>query len=112
MTSRRILAYLIPLRILRGHIPSRELLERFPVLDDLYSPFIAAIRSGDVRSYDATLERFEKHLVDLNLYLTMERAREITIRGLFRRVCVFIRYPHATCDLFPINLLIPRTLDG
>lgn len=87
--SRRILAYLIPLRILRGHMPSRELLSRFPNLDKLYSPFIAAIQAGDIRSYDATLERYERRLVDLNLYLTMERAREISIRGLFRRVCVF-----------------------
>ncbi len=67
-------------------MPSRELLGRFPVLDDLYSPFIAAIRSGDIRAYDIALETFEKRLVDLNLYLTIERARELSIRGLFRRV--------------------------
>ena len=72
----------------RGHLPSRELLDRFPVLDDLYSPFIAAIRTGDIRSYDASLERFERRLVDLNLWLTLEKARELCIRGLFRRVYV------------------------
>ncbi|KAJ3490722.1 hypothetical protein NLI96_g1203 [Meripilus lineatus] len=75
-------------QILRGHMPSRELLSRFPMLDDLYAPFIAAIKSGNIRSYDSTLEHFERRLVDLNLYLTMERAREISIRGLFRKVWV------------------------
>ena len=70
-------------------MPSRELLGRFPILDDLFSPFIAAIRSGDIRAYDTALESYEKRLVGLNLYLTMERGREISIRGLFRKVCVF-----------------------
>jgi len=82
----RILAYLIPLRILRGHLPSRELLDRFPVLDDLFAPFISAIRTGDIRAYDSALDRSERRLVDLNLWLTLERARELCIRGLFRRV--------------------------
>ncbi|KAI0638471.1 hypothetical protein C8Q77DRAFT_1091300 [Trametes polyzona] len=84
----RILTYLIPLRMFRGHLPSRELLTRFPVLDDLYTPFITAIRTGDIRTYDATLDRFERRLVDLNLYLTLEKARELCIRGLFRRVWI------------------------
>lgn len=70
----------------RGHLPSKELLQRFPVLEDLYTPFITAIRTGDIRSYDATLDRFERRLVDLNLWLTLDRARELCIRGLFRRV--------------------------
>ncbi|OSX59333.1 hypothetical protein POSPLADRAFT_1150079 [Postia placenta MAD-698-R-SB12] len=82
----RILTYLIPLRILRGHLPSRELLDRFPMLDDLFTPFISAIRSGDIRAYDSALDRNERRLVDLNLWLTLERARELCIRGLFRRV--------------------------
>lgn len=72
----------------RGHLPSKELLQRFPVLEDLYTPFITAIRTGDIRSYDATLDRFERRLVDLNLWLTLDRARELCIRGLFRRVYV------------------------
>jgi len=82
----RILTYLIPLRILKGVLPSRELLDRFPSLDDLYSPFITAIRNGDIKSYDEALERFETRLIGLNLWLTLEKAREICIRGLFRRV--------------------------
>ncbi|GJE84857.1 COP9 signalosome complex subunit 12 [Phanerochaete sordida] len=81
----RILTYLIPLRVLRGHLPSRELLNRFPVLDDLYSPFIEAIRKGDIASYDAALERMENRLIQLNLLLTVEKARELCIRSLFRK---------------------------
>ncbi|KZT71567.1 hypothetical protein DAEQUDRAFT_809881 [Daedalea quercina L-15889] len=84
----RVLTYLIPLRILRGHLPSRELLDRFPVLDDLFTPFITAVRTGDIRAYDSTLELCERRLVDLNLYLTLEKARELCVRGLFRKVWI------------------------
>ena len=72
----------------KGHLPSKELLRRFPVLEDLYTPFITAIQKGDIRAYDASLDRFERSLVDLNLWLTLEKARELCIRGLFRRVYV------------------------
>lgn len=83
---RRILAYLIPLRIIKGHLPSTELLQRFPILNQLYTPFISAIRVGDVAAYDKALDQSERQLVDLNLWLTLEKARELCVRGLFRRV--------------------------
>ncbi|KAG6812094.1 hypothetical protein H0H92_004394 [Tricholoma furcatifolium] len=88
MTDRRILAYLIALRILKGHLPSAELMQRFPLLNEIYAPFIAAIRVGDVASYDRALEILERRLVELNLWLTLEKARELCVRGLFRRVWV------------------------
>jgi hypothetical protein len=88
LLARRILTYLIPLRILRGHLPSRELMQRFPVLDELYAPFIATLRTGDVSGYDAALEKWERRLAELNLWLTLEKARELCLRGLFRRVYV------------------------
>ncbi|GLB34162.1 putative PCI domain contatining protein [Lyophyllum shimeji] len=84
----RILTYLIPLRILKGHLPSEELMRRFPILDELYAPFIAAIRVGDIATYDRALESRERRLVELNLWLTLEKARELCLRGLFRRVWV------------------------
>ncbi|KAJ7181598.1 hypothetical protein C8R43DRAFT_1055288 [Mycena crocata] len=84
----RILAYLIPLRILRGHLPSDELLYRFPILADIFAPFIAAIRTGDIAAFDSALEVREARLIELNLLLTLEKARELCLRGLFRRVWV------------------------
>ncbi|KAF9462068.1 hypothetical protein BDZ94DRAFT_1262346 [Collybia nuda] len=84
----RILIYLLPLRILKGHLPSPELMNRFPLLQNLFTPFISAIRVGDVAAYDRALELSERRLVELNLYLTLEKARELCLRGLFRRVWV------------------------
>jgi hypothetical protein len=87
---RRILTYLIPLRLLRGHLPSRELMERFPDLDGLFAPFTGALRKGDIAAFDKALEKRERRLAELNLWLVLEKASELCIRGLFRRVCVVL----------------------
>ncbi|VDB95834.1 unnamed protein product [Peniophora sp. CBMAI 1063] len=83
-----ILTYLIPLRLFRGHMPSAALLTAYPALENLYSQFLTAICKGDIESYDKALVRLERPLIDLNLYLMLEKARELCIRGLFRRVWV------------------------
>ncbi|KAJ7353475.1 GMC oxidoreductase-domain-containing protein [Mycena albidolilacea] len=48
----RIFPYLIPLRILYGHHPSDEFMHRFPILTDIFAPFIAMIRTGDIAGFD------------------------------------------------------------
>ncbi|KAJ7799765.1 hypothetical protein B0H14DRAFT_3885948 [Mycena olivaceomarginata] len=48
-----IFPYLIPLHILYGHHPSDEFMHRFPILTDIFAPFIAAIhRTGDIAGFD------------------------------------------------------------
>lgn len=83
-----ILQYLIPCRILSGSLPSSRLLSKFPSLQAIYMPFVIAIRQGDVRSFDLALAtpHLEKALVKNGTYLCIERAREITLRGLLKRV--------------------------
>jgi len=81
-----ILTYLIPLQMLRGRLPSRVLLSKFPRLEQLYTPFVLAIRSGDVKRYDSVLAWGEQHLVSLNVWLCVEKAREICVRGLLKKV--------------------------
>lgn len=61
---------------------------RFPVLDEIFSPFVTAIRKGDLEAYDEALEKWESRLLELNLWLSLEKARELCLRGLFRRMCV------------------------
>jgi COP9 signalosome complex subunit 12 len=90
--NRRILAYLIPLRMLKGNLPSALLLSRFPNISAIYTPFINAIRAGDVQGYDRALEENELKLLDLNLWVSVEKARELCLRGLFRKVCVSLPF--------------------
>ena len=71
--------------MLRGHLPSSDLLGRFPSLDRLYSPFVAAVRKGDIKAFDTALDRAEGKLLELNVLLVLEKSRELCLRGVFRR---------------------------
>jgi hypothetical protein len=64
-------------------------MQRFPVLEELYSPFINALRVGNLPAYDRALDKWERKLLELNLWLTLEKARELCLRGLFRKVLVY-----------------------
>ncbi|KDQ21104.1 hypothetical protein BOTBODRAFT_27100 [Botryobasidium botryosum FD-172 SS1] len=81
-----ILTYLIPLRLLRGQLPSEALFKRYPRLAELYTPFVEALRKSDIKAYDAALAWAEPRLLDMGVWLTVERAREICLRCLFRKV--------------------------
>ncbi|KAN0060768.1 COP9 signalosome (CSN) subunit [Thecaphora frezii] len=85
-----ILTYLLPTRLLLGHLPSPALLNQFPRLSALYSRFIASFAHGDVRTFDQHLSTpvVEKTLVARGVYLALERAREGCLRSLFRRVWI------------------------
>ncbi|KAG8689273.1 COP9 signalosome (CSN) subunit [Ceratobasidium sp. 395] len=83
-----ILTYLIPLRLCRGVLPSEVLFAQFPRLGELYSVFVAAIKSGDLRAYDEALVWAERRLTDMGTYLTVENAREICLRELLRKAWI------------------------
>jgi len=85
-----ILRYLIPVWLIRGVLPSRELLSRYPAINELYGPFIDAIKSGNVKKFEEALLKKEKILVAYETFLTVELAREISIRILFKKVLVSI----------------------
>ena len=65
-------------------------MQRFPVLEELYAPFINALRVGNLPAYDRALDKWERRLLELNLWLTLEKARELCLRGLFRKVLVYM----------------------
>ena len=81
-----ILTHLIPLRLLQGDLPSQGLLARFPHLEELYRPFVEALKDGNVKHFDEALVRGEKRLVENGTYGIVERVRELCLRGLFKKV--------------------------
>ncbi|KAF8685612.1 PCI domain [Rhizoctonia solani] len=95
-----ILTYLVPLRLCRGILPSNTLFTRFPRLGELYSPFVIAIKNGDLRGYDEALLWAERRLTDMGTYLTVEKAREICVRELLRKVWLV----HEKFHQVPISL--------
>lgn len=81
-----ILQYLIPTRLLRGSLPSPSLLANYPPLQQVYGQLVAALRIGDLKTFDEELAKHEMDLTLRGTYLTVERSRFICLRNLCRKV--------------------------
>lgn len=85
---RLILTYLIPTHLLTTHsLPSPRLLRYYPHLSSLFNPLTRAIRLGSLSAYDEALAAGEPEFVKRRIYLTLERARDLCLRNLLRKVC-------------------------
>ncbi|CAJ0751537.1 3931_t:CDS:2 [Entrophospora sp. SA101] len=85
--------YLIPVWLAKGTLPSKQLLSSYPRMYNIYSPFIESIRDGNVKKFDESLVLKEKLLVAQNTFLTVELARQIAVRVLFKKVNRGTRLP-------------------
>lgn len=59
---------------------------RYPFVANLFGTFVEAIRTGDLEKFDDAVEAQEKQLLQLNLYITIEKAREACMRSYLRKV--------------------------
>ena len=72
--------------MLQGYLPSQTVLSKYPLIADLYLPFVNAIQRGDVRLFDDTLQEKEAVLIDNGTFYAMERLRMVCLRVLFKKV--------------------------
>ncbi|TPX34904.1 hypothetical protein SmJEL517_g02568 [Synchytrium microbalum] len=87
MNNRRlILNYYIPARMLQGYLPPPNLLSKCQSIADLYSPFVTAIKLGNVRMFDDALLEKQKDLIDHGTFYAIERLRIVSLRVLFKKV--------------------------
>ncbi|KAK9893328.1 hypothetical protein P389DRAFT_22429 [Cystobasidium minutum MCA 4210] len=84
--QQRILSYLIPVKLLRGVLPSQRLFNNYPQLATLYAPLVHAYRIGDLKGYDDALAGTRAALISRGTFLIVERAREGCLRTLFKQV--------------------------
>jgi hypothetical protein len=86
---RLILTYLIPCHLLTSHkLPTSAFLADYPRLGKLFLPLATAIKRASLSSFDAALVAGEPYFVKRRIYLTLERARDIALRNLLRKVFI------------------------
>ena len=86
---RLILTYLIPCHLLTTHtLPTLTLLSPYPRLQTLFLPLSRCIKKGDLSGFDAALVAGEDEFTKRRIYLTVERARDIAVRNLLRKVFI------------------------
>jgi nuclear mRNA export protein PCID2/THP1 len=86
--KKRILNYLIPVKLLRGMIPSAALLEKYGLQE--YIPFVTAIKNGDLRTFNDTLKRNQDEFIRRGTYLLLEKCKTICHQNLFKKVFLIL----------------------
>ena len=82
--KRRILNYLIPVKLERGQLPTVKLLEKYQLQE--YVPLVTAIRRGDLRLFNETLMKYQDKFIRRGTYLLLEKCKTVCHRNLFKRV--------------------------
>jgi len=83
---RMILQYLVPVKLLLGAQPHPLLLERYNLPE--LAALALAVRRGDLRSFNATMEAHQVAFVRQGLFLVLEKLKLLLYRNLFKRVCM------------------------
>ncbi|CAI7789557.1 unnamed protein product [Closterium sp. NIES-54] len=86
---RRILRYLIPVRLSLGHLPSPQLLRNHHLQE--YEGIVQAMRTGDVRLLRDTLSANEDRFLRAGVYLLLEKLELHVYRRLIRKIHVLQR---------------------
>ena len=80
-----MLSYLLPLHLISSTYPSRHLLSQYPDLDILYAPLFTAIHTGNLRLFNAHLDKYSPIFLRRRVFLAVERSRQCCLRTLFQR---------------------------
>ncbi|KAG1461266.1 hypothetical protein G6F56_005764 [Rhizopus delemar] len=81
-----ILQTLLPIKLMKGVLPTQILLSAFPGARKIYSGLAMAVKKGDVKSFNVALSSSESILIKQRTYFAVEKAESITVRQLFRKV--------------------------
>ncbi|CAO3627352.1 unnamed protein product [Cunninghamella blakesleeana] len=81
-----ILQTLLPVRLIRGVLPSESLLRKYPKTNQIYGGIARAIKSGNVKGFNEALINSESVLIRQGTYFAVEKAQSIAMRQLFRKV--------------------------
>ncbi|CAI9736505.1 domain-containing 2-like [Octopus vulgaris] len=82
--KRLILIYLLPVKMLLGYMPKRDVLERYDLLQ--FSDVAKAVSSGNLLLLNEALLQNEAFFIKCGIYLILEKLKIITYRNLFKKV--------------------------
>jgi len=82
--KKRILNYLVPVKLLRGQLPTRELLEKYSLPE--FVPLTNGIRTGNLLEFSLVLQKNQDLFIRRGTYLLLEKCKMICYRNLFKRV--------------------------
>ncbi|RZC42972.1 PCI domain containing protein [Asbolus verrucosus] len=83
-----ILIYLVPVKMLLGYIPSKEVLQKYDIVQlwDL----VQAVCQGNLKAFDEIMEKHETFFIKCGIYLIVDKLKIIAYRNLFKKVYLIL----------------------
>lgn len=82
--KKRILNYLIPVKLLRGRLPTSKLLDKYSLSE--FAPLANGIRMGNLLEFSDGLMKNQDIFIRRGTYLLLEKCKMICYRNLFKRI--------------------------
>eukprot|EP00584_Thalassiosira_punctigera_P026439 CAMPEP_0172577488 /NCGR_PEP_ID=MMETSP1067-20121228/138258_1 /TAXON_ID=265564 ORGANISM="Thalassiosira punctigera, Strain Tpunct2005C2" /NCGR_SAMPLE_ID=MMETSP1067 /ASSEMBLY_ACC=CAM_ASM_000444 /LENGTH=412 /DNA_ID=CAMNT_0013370175 /DNA_START=1078 /DNA_END=2316 /DNA_ORIENTATION=- len=82
--KKRILNYLVPVKLLRGRLPTSKLLEKYSLHE--FVPLSNGMRTGNLMEFSEGLMKNQDLFIRRGTYLLLEKCKMICYRNLFKRV--------------------------
>ncbi|XP_076339115.1 PCI domain-containing protein 2 isoform X5 [Tachypleus tridentatus] len=107
--KRLILIYLIPVKMLLGHMPSMHLLEKYDLKQ--FSEVVKAVIEGNLLRLSAAMTANEAFFIKCGIYLILEKLKIITCRNLFKKVSLILKTHQIPIDAFLLALKFMQVED-
>lgn len=86
---RLIMMYLLPLRMMRGWLPSKSFWKAFPRLRDMYFKYTEMIRKGNIQGYRNSIAEAQignHKILRAGTLFALQRCQVLVYRRLFKKV--------------------------
>jgi len=96
--KRKILLYLIPIKILLGTMPRTEFLEKHNFLQ--FMDLAKAVQTGNLKLFNQTLATHQDFFIQKGIYLILEKSKILTYRNLFKRIYLIMNSTKLRLSMF------------
>ncbi len=96
--KKSILIYLIPVKMLLGHMPSEALLRKYDLMR--FQDVVKAVKQGNLLELNDALDRNAKFFIRCGIFLILEKLKIITYRNLFKKVALLMKTHQIPIDAF------------
>ncbi|KAJ9576957.1 hypothetical protein L9F63_006483 [Diploptera punctata] len=107
--KRSILIYLIPVKMLLGHMPRKAVLEKYDLTQFL--DVVEAVKQGNVLQLNKVIQQHEAFFIKCGIYLLLERMKIITYRNLFKKVYLLMKTHQVPLEALLISLKCMEVVD-
>uniref|UniRef100_A0A8C3RHI7 PCI domain-containing protein 2 n=1 Tax=Cyanoderma ruficeps TaxID=181631 RepID=A0A8C3RHI7_9PASS len=100
--KKMILIYLLPVKMLLGHMPTIQLLKKYDLMQ--FAEVTKSVSEGNLLLLNDALTKHETFFIRCGIFLILEKLKIITYRNLFKKVYLLLKTHQLSLDAFLIAL--------